>query len=147
MDKLAQRLREDADKIDARLSPQLEERLRASLENATREGAPAAPAREPTSFWWASSLTGIAATLAVIAIVNLSVEEPGPAITEPPPQHFAMQFDWRLEPAVLTQTLEQELVALQSDLRKAEQVVRDDIGQIVGELPQETETGQGQSPF
>lgn len=137
MDKLAKRLREDADKIDASLSPQLEERLRASLENVSQERTPAAPARQSAGFWWASSLTGIAATLAVIVIVNLSLENPEPARTEPPAQQFASQFDWRLQPAVLTQTLEQELVAIQSDLRKAGRVVRDDIDQIVVDLPPE----------
>jgi hypothetical protein len=96
MDKLAKQLREDAEQIDARLSPQFDERLRASLENASQERAPAAPARQSANFWWASSLTGIAATLLVIAIVNLSPETPEPAITEPPlPQQLATQFNWR----------------------------------------------------
>lgn len=131
MDKLAKQLRDDAKSIEARISPQLDERIRASLESAAQEQAPERPASPTAKFWWTSSLTGIAATLLVIAIVNLTLDEPEPAITEPPatPQ-LAVQFDWKLQPAMLTQTLEQELVDIQSDLKKAEQVVRDDIEQI-----------------
>ena len=131
MDKLAKELREDAQRIEAKVSPQLEERIRASLASAAQERAPAAPASHAASFWWASSLTGIAATLLVIVVVNLSLDEPEPAITEPAatPQ-VAAQFDWNLKPAMLTETLEQELVDIQSDLKKAERVVREDIEQI-----------------
>jgi hypothetical protein len=131
MDKLAKELREDAQRIEAKVSPQLEERIRASLASAAQERAPAAPVRHAASFWWASSLTGIAATLLVIVVFNLSLDEPEPAITEPAATpHVAAQFDWNLKPAMLTETLEQELVDIQSDLKKAERVVREDIEQI-----------------
>lgn len=132
MDDLANKLRADAEQIEVSVSAQLDDRIRASLEGASQDKAVPARKSQPASFWWASSLTGIAATLLVIVIVNLTVQEPEPAITEPPlPQQLVGQFDWHLEPAVLTQTLEQELVAIQSDLKKAEQRVREDIEQVV----------------
>jgi hypothetical protein len=134
MDKLAKRLRDDAEQIEVRISPQLENRIDASLRSVSQDGAAPAKSRQSASFWWASSLTGVAATLAIVAVVNLSKPEPEPAvgITEPPPQAFSVpQFDWKPKTAMLTQTLEQELVDLQSDLKKAEQTVRDDIDDIM----------------
>ena len=132
MDKLAKRLREDADQIEVLISPQLENRIEASLRSVSQDGAAPARSRQSASFWWASSLTGVAATLAIVAVVNLSGPEPEIAITEPPQQVFSVpQFDWKPKPAMLTQTLEQELVDLQSDLKKAEQTVRDDIDDIM----------------
>jgi hypothetical protein len=132
MDKLAKRLREDADQIEVMISPQLENRIEASLHSASQDGAAPVKSRQSASFWWASSLTGVAATFAIIAVVNLSKPEPEIGITEPPPQAFSVpQFDWKPKTAMLTQTLEQELVDIQSDLKKAEQTVRDDIDDIM----------------
>jgi hypothetical protein len=132
MDKLAKRLREDADQIEVLISPQLENRIEASLRSVSQDGAAPTKSRQSASFWWASSLTGVAATLAIVAVVNLSGPEPEVGITEPPQQAFSVpQFDWKTKPAMLTQTLEQELVDLQSDLKKAEQTVRDDIDEIM----------------
>lgn len=132
MDKLAEQLRRDAEQIDAQVSPQLEDRIRASLESASQDQPDARPARPSATFWWASSLTGIAAAVLVITLVNLSSTEPESSVTQPPPADYvASQFgDWNLQPAVLTQTLEQELDDIQADLRKAEQALREDIEQI-----------------
>ena len=131
MDKLAEQLRKDAEQIDAQISVQLDERIRASLESMSQDQVEAPTPRPQAAFWWASSLTGIAATMLVIAIVNLSSTEPEPVVTQPPTsEYIAAQFDWNLKPAVLTQTLEKELVDIQADLKKAEQALRDDIEQI-----------------
>lgn len=132
MDKLAEQLRRDAEQIDAQVSAQLDERIRASLQSASQERPAAAAERPSAPFWWASSLTGIAATLLVIVIVNLPSTEPEPGITQPPPaDSTAMRFDGlKLKEAVSTQTLEQELINIQTDLRKAGQALRDDIEQI-----------------
>ena len=131
MDDLAKKLRSDARDIEVSISPQLDDRIRASLESATQEGA-AAPVRksQPASFWWASSLTGVAAAVAVIAIINLSGPAEEEGITQPPPPSMSVsRIDFNLQPAVLTQTLEQELQDIQADLKKAEQVVRDDLAE------------------
>ncbi|MGI9272638.1 MAG: hypothetical protein ACR2QT_12740 [Woeseiaceae bacterium] len=132
MDKLANRLRRDADQIEVVVSPELDDRIRASIEGATQDRAAVKPNQRPTSFWWASSLTGVAATLAVIGVINLSGPEPEIPTTEPPVPSFAMpQFDWKPKTAMLTETLEQELQDIQSDLKKAEQAVKEDFDEVL----------------
>jgi hypothetical protein len=133
MDKLAKRLRDDADQIEVLVSPELDDRLRASVQGIKQEArAEKAATSRPASFWWASSLTGVAATLAVISIVNLTGPEPEIAITEPPAQAFSMpKFDWKPQPAMLTEILEEELENIQSDLKKAEQAVKEDFDEVL----------------
>ena len=130
MDDLAKKLRADAEQIEVSISPQLEDRIRASLESSTQDRPQAVSKKQPRSFWWASSLTGIAAAVAVIAIINISGPDPDTAVTQPPPPSLsASRIDFNLKPAVLTQTLEQELQDIQSDLKKAEQAIREDLEQ------------------
>lgn len=128
MDKLAKRLRQDADNIEVAVSDELDHRIAASLRSVTPEAesvrVPAS--RRPAMFWWASSLTGIATAAAVIVIVNTQqpAEPPTPAnIVAAVPV-----IDWKTETAMLTGQLQQELEDLQSDIKKAEQKVREDIG-------------------
>ena len=130
MDKLASRLRHDADNIDAKVSDELDRRIRASLNGVTPltdQQATTPPAR-PVGFWWASSLTGIAAAVAVIAIVNSQQDAPVSQAT--PANIFAAvpTIDLKTETAMMTSPLQQELDALQSDIRKAERRVREEIG-------------------
>jgi hypothetical protein len=133
MDKLAKRLRDDAGQIDVVISAELDARIRASLEGAKQEArVSASGVRRPAAFWWASSLTGVTAAIVVVVIVNLNRPEPGIAITEPPMQAFTVpQFEWKPKTAMLTETLEKELEDIQSDLKKAEQVVKEDIEDIL----------------
>ena len=130
MDKLANRLRHDADNIDAKVSDELDHRIRASLNGVTplTDQQAATPPARPAGFWWASSLTGIAAALAVIAIVNSQQDAPVPQA--PPANIFAAvpTIDLKTETAMMTSPLQQELDALQSDIRKAERRVREEIG-------------------
>ena len=128
MDKLATQLREDADRINVTVSDELDHRIEASLRAVTPERErPAVPVARPPLFWWASTITGVAAALAVLAIVNWQTAgQPDAAPVqvadlEPP-------IDLNLEAAMLTAPLEAELEALQSDLKKAEEKVRRDIG-------------------
>ena len=130
MDKLALKLREDADKIEVSISDELDHRIEASL----RAAAPAKPERpvpraRPPWFWLASALTGASAAIAVIAIVNLSaVDEPAvpaPTIVAAEPMPL---LDLDTEAVELTAPLQRELEDLQSDLKKAEEKVRRDIG-------------------
>ena len=128
MDKLAKQLREDAERINVTVSDELDHRIEASLRAVTPEvEKKPAPVGRPPLFWWASTITGVAAALAVIAIVNWQTPEQQTATPvqvadlEPP-------IDLNLEAAMLTAPLEEELEALQSDLKKAEEKVRRDIG-------------------
>jgi len=130
MDKLANRLREDADKIEVSVSEELDHRIAASLQGITPEAAAGKPRERarPLGFWWASSLTGIAAAIAVIVIINRQqVEEPPVAV----PANIVAAvpvFDLKAESAALTGPLQQELENLQADIRKAEKKVKEDIG-------------------
>ena len=127
MDRLADRLRTDAERIEVEVSDELDERISASLQGVTLVDEERARARRRPALWWASSLTGLAAAAAVIAIINLRE----PAAPVPPPVDVLADLprvDLSVETAMMTSPLEEELDKLQSDLRKAERRVREDIG-------------------
>ena len=128
MDKLAKRLREDAERIEVTVSDELDYRIEASLRGVVQETRPKEQARPPW-FWVASTVTGIAAAVAVIAIVNMQEPE---SVEVPPATMVAEELppviDLNAEAAMLTRPLQQELEDLQSDLKKAEEKVRRDIG-------------------
>mgnify|MGYP001826877172 FL=1 len=133
MDKLANRLRDDAAKIDAEISAQLDSRIQASLV-AIEPGAARQrkPVRRSVSFWLASSLTGIAAALAVIAVLNIvdsnkPTAVPRTVAANPAQPVEIPALDLDVEAAMLTAPLAQELEDLQADLKKAEEVVRGDV--------------------
>jgi len=138
MDKLANRLRKDADNIEVAVSDELDHRIAASLRSVTpqQDSESIVTSQRPALFWWASSLTGIAAAAAVIIIVNSGTSQvPAPAtpamtVTATPASIAAAvpAIDWKAETAMLTGQLQQELDALQSDIKKAERKVKDDIG-------------------
>jgi len=132
MDKLTKQLRDDADKIECSVSEELDDRIRASLEGIQPE-----PVRRPRresksfSFWWASSLTGVAAAIAMIAFINLQAPGPGTVATESNPQPLVIPtVQWQTETAVFTSPLEEEFEKLQTDLKKAEEVVKQDIDRL-----------------
>ena len=132
MDKLAKQLRDDAHRIECSVSDELEDRVRASLEGIEPEPAQR-PRRESKSFsfWWASSLTGVAAAIAMIAFINLQTPGPGPVATDSNPQPLVIPtVQWHTETAVLTSPLEQEFEDLQADLKKAEEAVKQDIDRL-----------------
>lgn len=128
MDKLAQRLRDDAAKIEVEVSDELDRRIEASLHGVTPVVPEPRPTARPPLFWWASTITGVAAAIAVIAIVNLRAPEE-PAATAPVDLMAATpRIDLKTETATLTAPLQEELDKLQSDLKKAEEKVKRDIG-------------------
>jgi hypothetical protein len=129
MDKLARQLRTDAERIEVTVSDELDRRIDASLRAVEpMVEAPRATRPRPPLFWLASTLTGVAAAAAVIAIVNWqSPDEPASAT----PVNFAAAvpvIDLKAESAMLTGPLQDELDKLQSDLKKAEEKVKRDIG-------------------
>ncbi|GEM_PF-800102 len=133
MDDLETRLRDDARRIDARVSPELDDRIRASLNAIADDVARPVPKSRPRwTMWLASGLTGVALAAAVLAIINQPPEEtesrptvPVAAATSTPP--FAMPV-LRAESAMLTTPLEHELDKLEADLRKARDAVEEDMG-------------------
>ena len=121
MDKLARQLRDDAERINVSVSDELDQRIQASLRAVT-------PATErPPLFWLASTLTGAAAALAIIAVVNVQETEQ-PAVPAATVADLQPSIELNMEAAMLTAPLQQELEALQSDLKKAEEKVKRDIG-------------------
>ena len=133
MDKFTRKLREDANRIDAEVSAQLDSRIRASLTGIEPEGLREHDRkRRPAWFWLASSLTGVAAALAAIAVLNvMEPDEPAAvprASVERPVQPVALPaLDLDVRAAMLADPLAQELEDLQADLKKAEELVRGDV--------------------
>jgi len=132
MDKLAKQLRDDAHRIECSVSEELDDRIRALLESTQPEaGQRIRRESKSFSFWWASSLTGVAAAIAMIAFINLQVPDPGLVATESNPQPLVIPtVQWHTETAVLTSPLEQEFEDLQADLKKAEEAVKQDIDRL-----------------
>ncbi len=130
MDKLAERLRADAERIEVRVSDELDRRIRASLESTAHETrvAKPEPVRRLPRFWWASSLTGLAAAIAIIAFLNIDAPTPPPSATPTYVMADIPPIDLRAETAALAGPLEQELENLEADLRKARERIREDIG-------------------
>ncbi len=129
MDKLAERLREDAARIEVDISDELDRRIEASLHAATPPVSTSAPPlTRPPLFWWASTITGVAAAIAVIAIVNWRVAEQPDPVAPVDLMASTPSIELKAETAMLTAPLQQELDNLQSDLKKAEEKVRRDIG-------------------
>lgn len=133
MDKLAKQLKQDAERIEVQVSDELDHRIAASLRGIRPELAQSPPPRRrPAFFWWASSLTGVAAAIVVIGVMNIqSRGDNTPSHTPQNPPTVAVTtpaIDWKAESAMLTSPLRQELEDLQSDLKKAEEKVKEDIG-------------------
>jgi len=140
MDELEKRLRDDAVRIDAVASRDLQRRIDASLaaEQEVRRVRAERPASHG-SMWWISSLTGLAAALAVILIMNWnrpageSTEDQFadvPSATPAPSDDWGIApgIDWDVRSANVTSPLEEELLNLQSDLEKARRSVERDVG-------------------
>jgi hypothetical protein len=132
MDKLAKQLRDDALRIDAEVSDELDARIRASLNSVVPETpANRRPQGRTAPFWWWSSLTGVAAALAIIAIINIQKPDPAPAIAQTAQAPLKLpEIDWKAREAVLTSPLEQEIEHLREDLKKAEEAVKEDIDRL-----------------
>lgn len=136
MDKLAEQLKRDAEMIDAGISDELDRRINASLHSVSPEQAvgAAAPQRS-TGFWWASSLTGIAAALVLIVVLNtrsgqdeLPAADPGTSPVAMTTTNVTPIVEWNARSAMLTSPLQEELDDLQSDLDKVRKKAREDIG-------------------
>ena len=140
MDKLAKQLRADAERIDVAVSDELEQRILASLHGVspraeTSLDTPARLGQRSARFWWTSSLTGIAAAALIIVIINSQSQRPGIVVPGDMPTMSSVALvdnmpviDWKTETAMLTSPLREELEKLQSDIKKAEKKVKQDIG-------------------
>ena len=134
MDDFERRLKEDAENIRAETSPELRARIDASVYATTPRGPE--PERPGTivNLWWASSITGLAAAVMLIVVMNWNQAEPPP--TEPVAdstvvpdyvERIQEQFPVNATTAEFTTPLEEELEKLKADIEKARQNVREDI--------------------
>ncbi len=133
MDEFENRLKRDAEEIRAGISPELRTRIDASL-RATEQIRPVPESRASgMNFWWASSLTGLAAAVIVIVLINWNrpTDElvPIEAVASVPDNINQNQGLYRpqLKTADFTRPLEEELIRLQADIERARQNVREDI--------------------
>jgi hypothetical protein len=138
MDDFEKRLKRDANAVNADISPDLRSRIDASLRGIEQVRPVTSTENSQTNLWWVSSLTGLAAAIAIIVMLNLnqaeSISTPGedslvsrPTVPETPDY-------WPLFPPILdvqaadfASPLEEELLKLQSDLEKARDSVREDV--------------------
>lgn len=134
MDKIEQRLKQDAELIRADVSPQLRSRIDASL----RSTVPARERSERGDFsfpmWLAASLSGVAAAVLVIVLVNrdigrVEIPADGSVARSVPEyvQRVERRFPLQVETAELTAPLEKELQDLKSDIEKARENVEEDL--------------------
>ncbi len=133
MENFEERLKRDAAEIRAEISPELDDRIRASLESAMPVRSGGDRRARPGWFWLASSMTGAAAALVLITAVNLGEDPAPPApVAEMADVSTISMPALDVRPAMLG-SLETEFENLKGDLRKAEGVVREDIDRLLGE--------------
>ncbi len=136
MDKFEQRLKRDADNIRAEITPDLRERVDASI-RGTQRIKPVPDATSPgINLWWTSSLTGLAAAVIVIVLINWNRPVAEPVPVEPVAHRTVPRAIDELQgfspprlikTAEFTTPLEEELARLQADIERARATVRKDI--------------------
>lgn len=137
MDEFEHRLKLDAQAIRAGISPELRSRIDASL-RATEQIRPVPESPAPgMNLWWASSLSGLAAAVIVIVLINWN----GPSTVPAPLEQVAdrtvpvavdelqgLYAPWLIiETADFASPLEEELARLQADIERARENVKEDI--------------------
>ena len=135
MDEFEKRLKEDAAGIQVDVSPELEARIAASIHATEREADGADVPIRHRSYWWASSLTGLAAAALIIALLNWNaVDEPNETPKNPVasvvPEYVRQlnsDFSLKVENADFAEPLEDELEKLKADIEKARNNVRRDL--------------------
>lgn len=141
MDNVENRLKQDAERIRADVSPQLRSRIDASL----RGTAPVRPERGRRDFslplWLGASLSGAVAAVLIIVLVNRDIGDFGQprssgtlqadnAALQSVPEYvrnIERRIPLNVETADLTAPLEEELEDLQADLEKARKDVERDL--------------------
>jgi hypothetical protein len=134
MDKTEQRLKRDAKRLGARVSPQLRARIDASLQGVAPKGERPNARDFDFSLWLAASLTGMAAAVLVVVSMYRDVDRlPTPAddaVARSVPEYvreIERELPLQVETADLTAPLEEELEDLKSDMKKARESVERDL--------------------
>jgi hypothetical protein len=135
MDEFEKRLKRDADAIRPDASPELAARIEASIQGIEPIRPVEARPTSSNGLWWASSLTGLAAAIAVVVLVNWNqpaVDDVPEAtvvdVTVPPDTVLtAPPIPLEISTADFASPLEEELDHLKSDLEKAREKVKKDL--------------------
>jgi len=139
MDEFEKRLKEDAANIQADVSLELKARIESSVHATDRIDSEAQRTqgrhRPGPSSWWLSGLTGLVAALVIIALLNrntavdpvVPVQEPTATVVPEYVQQFNTDFYLKVENALFTAPLENELEKLKSDLEKVKNNVEQDL--------------------
>ena len=141
MDEFEKRLKEDAAAIRISASPELRKRIAASLE-VEREYRDDHRATRTLHgrLWWLSSVTGLAAALAVIMFLNWNpvgddtddaqfADVPSADSVEAGLPRLPEALRLNVKSAELTEPLEVELERLQSDIDKARRSIEQDVSE------------------
>ncbi|MGY8793805.1 MAG: hypothetical protein ACKVJN_01570, partial [Woeseiales bacterium] len=75
MDDFEKRLKQDANAVNADISSDLRSRIDASLRGVEQIRSETSTENSQTNLWWVSSLTGLAAAIAIIVMLNLNQAE------------------------------------------------------------------------
>ncbi len=135
MDEFENRLKRDAEDIRVAVSPELQSRIDASL-RVTEQIRPVPETRTSgINLWWASSLTGLAAAIIVIVLINWNHPTTELAPSETVASETVPDYDNeipslyrpQIKTAEFTNPLEEELARLQADFERARQNVKEDI--------------------
>lgn len=138
MDDFEKRLKQDASAVNADISSDLRSRIDASLRGVEQIRSETSTENSQTNLWWVSSLTGLAAAIAIIVMLNLnqaeSISTPGedslvsrPTVPETPDYSPLFPPILDVQAADFASPLEEELLKLQLDLEKARDSVREDV--------------------
>ncbi|MBT5219319.1 MAG: hypothetical protein HOI35_08335 [Woeseia sp.] len=138
MDDFEKRLKQDANAVNADISSDLRSRIDASLRGVEQIRSETSTENSQTNLWWVSSLTGLAAAIAIIVMLNLnqaeSISTPGedslvsrPTVPETPDYSPLFPPILDVQAADFASPLEEELLKLQLDLEKARDSVREDV--------------------
>ena len=136
MDELKGRLKADAEQIRAEFSPEFDARLDAALHSAGQLGSvPEDGSEQPVRWTWASALTGLAAAVLIIVLMNWRLDDPGQEAVDAPvaqtvpdfSEQPGLTFPMDIQTAVMTDPLQQELESLKEDLEKARESVERDL--------------------
>jgi hypothetical protein len=136
MDEFEKRLKRDAQAVQAEISPELRNRIDASLRAVEPVKVIPGQRSAPATLWWASSLTGLVAVLLLVVVANLNTRDSDPVqdnvaagMTEPPmPIDVPLMLpSLDIRSADFTSPLEEELLKLQADIQRARENVREDV--------------------
>lgn len=130
MDEFADKLKRDAQQIDAEVGDALRARIDARVRDTQRAAPPREVTRMPGLFALPGVAAGLAALAAVLLFLNRAPEEPAAAAAvTPSPDTVAPRFaePLSIETVALTEPLRLEFDRLRADLEKARDTIERDL--------------------